>query len=112
MFQNFRYILFLLAFIVASFGYVQATSDVRTVTVTGKVSGDGGTRRGITATRYAVTTREHGELPLLKMPVIGYAFGAEDAWHTIPQGRAVQVRVGHWPPSFLGTSRHYIMKVY
>ena len=112
MFENLRYIMVLVAFIGASFGYVQATSELRTVTGTGTVSGDGATRRGITATRYAITTRELGELPLLKMPVIGYAFGAEEAWRAVPQGRQIQVRIGHWPPSFFGTSREYIMDLY
>ncbi len=112
MFENSRYIMVLVCFIGASLGYVQATSEVRTLTVTGKVSGDGNTRRGITGTRYAITTHELGEVPLLKVPVIGYSVGVEDAWHAIPQGRKVQVRVGHWPPAFVGKPREYIMAVY
>ena len=106
------YIVFLLAFIGVSTGYVFVNSEVRTVQVTGKRLEDSRGRHGTTATRYVIET-DQGAFPILTFPIIGYMVGAEDAYAGIMPGQKIEVRLGQWPPELLGSNgRPHIMSIF
>ena len=99
-------------FILTVMGVTFATSEVRTVVVSGKFIEDVEMRRGRSAARYVLKTSE-GDLPLLKFPLIGHAFDVEDVYDAVHAGDSIDVRIGHWPPQFLGGGgRRQIMTVY
>ena len=107
-----KYIGVLSAAIAGVAGYAYADSEVQTVMVTGKYTQDGQMRRGRTATQYVVRTT-HGDLPILKFPVIGYSSGVEDVYTGITPGHSLTVRVAQWPPRLIGDKgRKHILAVY
>lgn len=106
------YIVFLLAFIGVSTGYVFVNSEVRTVHVTGKHLEDGRGRYGTTTTRYVIET-DQGAFPILTFPIIGYVFSAGDAYADVMPGQRIAVRLGQWPPELLGSNgRPHIMSIF
>jgi hypothetical protein len=109
---NWKYIGFLIAVIGAAMGYVYAGSEIRTIHVTGKHVEEGVGRRGRPTERLIVET-ENGELPILKFPVIGYSFGANDAYRKLPSFGEVRVRIGYWPPAIVSKhAKPHILQVY
>ena len=105
------YILALVAFIGGSMGYVFATSEVRTVTVVGKHIEEGRSRRGRVDVHIVET--DAGNLRILKFPVIGYAYGADDVYAGIRSGSSLKVRIGQWPPAVISShAKPHIMAVY
>ncbi|MFM1813669.1 MAG: hypothetical protein RLZ98_364 [Pseudomonadota bacterium] len=112
MLGNAKYIAVLLAFIGSAIGYVYAGSEVQTVHVSGKHTADGSDRKGRTTTRLVIET-DKGNLPILKFPVIGYTFGADEIYDSISPGQSLQVRVGQWPPQFMSShAKPHILAVY
>lgn len=112
MFGNSKYIAVLLAFIGGSMAYVFASSEVQTVHVISKHTADGNDRKGRTITRLVIET-DKGEMAILKFPVIGYAFGAEEVFEGISPGQSLRVRVGQWPPDIISShAKPHIMAVY
>lgn len=112
MFRSPKYIAALVAFIGGSMGYVYAASEVQTVYVIGKHAAEGSDRRGRTTARLVIET-DRGEMALLKFPVIGYSFGAEDVFERISAGQSLRVRVGQWPPDIISShAKPHIMAVY
>ena len=106
------YIVLLIALIGGVMGYVYFTSEVRTVQVTGKRVEAGRSRYGTSSEVYVVET-DQGRMPILKFPIIGYVFGAENVYGSIRPGTSIWVRVGKWPPSVIsGSARPHIMAVY
>ncbi len=106
------YIVVLIALIGGVMGYVYFSSEVRTVQVTGKRIEQGRSRYGMSSEVYLIETNQ-GRMPILKFPVIGYAFGAKDAYDSIRAGSSIQVRVGKWPPAVINSNaRLHVMAVY
>ncbi len=106
------YIAFLVAFIGGVMGYVYSTSEIHTVQITGKRIEEGRSRYGSTSDVYVLMT-DRGRMPILKFPVIGYAFGVAGVYDGIRPGSTIQVRVGSWPPSVMGRDPNpHIMAVY
>ena len=106
------YIVGLIALIGGVMGYVYFSSEVRTVQVTGKRIEEGRSRYGMSSEAYLIET-DQGRMPILKFPIIGYAFGAEDVYDSIKAGSSIQVRVGKWPPSVISNNaKPHVMAVY
>ena len=106
------YIAFLAVVIGGIAGYVYLGSEVRVLEVTGKYSSDGRTRYGMTNKKFVVETRQ-GSLHILKFPLLGYTFGAEDAYKSVVAGTQITARVGIWPPSFISqNAKPHIMAIY
>lgn len=105
------YILVLLAFVLGAAAFVYGTSEVVTVQVHGKsIEQAQGARRETTL--YVIDT-DRGRLPLLRFPLIGYMTGVEETYAGIAKGSRISVRIGMWPPTFLGGySKPYIMAVH
>ena len=112
MLGNAKYIAVLLAFIATAMGYVYAGSELQDVHVTGKHIEQGRTSKNRPATSFVIQT-DKGDLPILKFPIIGYSFGAEEVYESISTGQSLRVRVGQWPPEIISAhARPYIMAVY
>lgn len=109
---NWKYLALLVAVIGAAIGYVYAGSEVRTIHVTGKYVKDGAGRRGLPTERLIVETKD-GAMPILKFPILGYTFGANDAYTRLPSEGEARVRIGHWPPAIVSKySKPHILRVY
>ncbi len=107
-----KYIGLLAVLIGAAMGYVYMGSDVQTVQVTGKRIEEGRGRRGRTTERLIVDT-DIGPLQILKFPLIGYSYGADEVHANIQVGRPLTVRVGKWPPEIISShARPHIMAVH
>jgi hypothetical protein len=102
----------LLAVVGGVFGYVYITSDVRTFEITGKFTQDGRTRYGMTSEQYVIKT-DKGNFELLKFPLLGFTFDAEETYHRIHAGTQIKARVADWPPKFIFSSaKPHILAVY
>lgn len=103
------YIALLLVLIGGAAGYVYLTSEVMTVTVTGKrIETVEGRKRPIDL--HVVDTNK-GSFPILQFPVIGYFSGVEDVHAGISPGDTLTIRVGQWPPAIIREGRAYIMSI-
>ena len=107
------YVGILAAFVVGTAVYTYAASERRTVFIEGKYVEDVRGRWGRTSERLVLLTPA-GDLPILKFPLIGYLWGAEDVYAAIETGATIDVRLGPWPPRLItgdaGPMR--IMEVY
>lgn len=111
--SNALYIGILASFIVGTAAYTYVDSERRTVVVEGKYVENVRGRWGRTLERLVLRTSA-GDLPILKFPLIGYLWGAEDIYTAIETGERIEVRLGSWPPRLIngGTGTLKIMKVY
>ncbi len=106
------YIVFLLVVVGGAMGSIYFGADVETVQVVGKRTEEGRSRYGMSSTSYVLQT-DRGRLPLLKLPIVGYAFGAEDVYERVRVGSSIQVRIGYWPPRmFSDYPKRYVIAVY
>ena len=94
------YLLFLASAIACVMGWVFATSEIRTIEVSGKRMEENRSRRGLTGSRYVIETNE-GDLRLLNFPIIGYMFGAEEVFAAVQSGARYEARIGTWPPPLM-----------
>ena len=111
--SNALYIGILASFIVGTAAYTYADSERRTVVVEGKYVENVRGRWGRTSDRLVLRTSA-GDLPILKFPVIGYLWGADDIYAAVETGEQIEVRLGPWPPRLIsgGTGPLKIMEVY
>ena len=106
------YIIALIVLIGGVMGYSFFTSELRSIKVTGKFVEDGRSRYGITSERFVIES-EKGRYTILKFPLIGHAFDAQDVYDRIPIGETIEVRIGFFPPRVIhSTARPQIMAVY
>ncbi|HSG94269.1 MAG TPA: hypothetical protein VLA28_02030 [Afifellaceae bacterium] len=106
------YIAFLIVLVGGVMGYIYFSSEVRVVQVTGKRVEEGRSRYGMSSEVYVIETNRGG-MPILKFPIIGYAFGAREVYDGIRTGSSIRVRVGKWPPAPISkNARSHVMAVY
>jgi hypothetical protein len=104
------YIAALVAFLTGAVGYIYGTSEVHSVQVHGKSIEEGQGRRS-TVQLYVIET-DQGRFPILKFPLIGYTSGVDQVHAGVVKGSTIRVRIGNWPPAFLGGhSRPFIMAI-
>ena len=93
-------------------GYVYASSELRTLQVTGKHVIDAVGRRGLATERLIIETTE-GDMPILKFPIIGYTYTANDAYRSVPSNGQIRARVSLWPPAIVSKyAKPYILSIY
>ena len=106
------YIVFLIVVISSLTGYVYGTSEVQTVTVTGKHIEEGRGRRGDMKEFFVIETSK-GDLQILKFPIIGYSFGVDEVYNRVQPGSRINVRVGAWPPDIISKyAKPHILAIY
>lgn len=106
------YVLTLLAFVGAAMGSIYFTSTVETVQVLDKRIEEGRSRFGASLDTYIIQT-QYQRLRIMKLPIIGYPFNAQDVFNFIPAGSQIKIRIGHWPPKFISQNpKPYILNVY
>jgi len=104
------YIAALAAFVAAAVAYVYATSEVYSVQVRGKSIEQAQGRRS-TVQLYVLET-DRGRFPILQFPIVGYMSGVDQVHAGVVKGATITVRIGNWPPAFLGGhSRPYVMAI-
>lgn len=104
------YVAVLASFVAGAVAYVYATSQVYSVQIRGKSIEEAQGRRS-NVQLYVLET-DRGRFPILQFPLIGYMSGVDQVHAGVVKGSTINVRVGNWPPAFLGGhSRPYIMAI-
>ncbi len=52
-------------------------------------------------------------MPILKFPIIGYSFDAEEVYAGMSPGVSLKIRIGQWPPGIISSyARPHILSIY
>lgn len=91
------YSTFLIAVFGAMFGYLYATSEVIEVQVMGKRIQQTTWRPGLGTDEFIIETKKNGDLALSSLPLMGYFWGAAEAYERLRVGGGYRLRIVEYP---------------
>ena len=91
------YSTFLMVVFGAMFGYLYATSEVIEVQVMGKRIQQTIWRPGLGTNEYIIETKKNGDLALSSLPLMGYFWGAAEAYERLRVGGGYRLRIVEYP---------------
>jgi hypothetical protein len=91
------YSTFLFILLGGMFGYLYATSEVIEVQVAGKRIQQTVWRPGVGTEEYVIETKKFGDLPFSTLPLMGYFWGAAEAYNGLRVGGRYRLRTVDYP---------------
>lgn len=91
------YSTFLFVVIGGMFGYLYVTSEVIEVQVAGKRTEQTVWRPGVGTAEYVIETKKYGDLPFSTLPLMGYFWGAAEAYEELRVGGSYRLRIVDFP---------------